>query len=232
MPCYNPADGWVYNLFDNLRQLQACHPNLIIHLILVNDGSTRGIHPADIKFLQENLTHFSYLHHKVNQGKGFSVRRGVQASLNPFCLYTDIDFPYTLESMAKIINWLMQAEADILVGVRETEYYAQVPPIRIKISQVLQLLTKHLLHLPINDTQCGLKGFNQKGKQVFLKTKTNRYLFDLEFIYLISKAPTSLSIQPVTVMLKPEVNFSRMDIKILLQESYSFLKILFRSSVE
>ncbi|MFA1770972.1 glycosyltransferase [Rufibacter glacialis] len=232
MPCYNPAPGWAYHLLSNFQNLQACYPDLALHLILVNDGSTRGILPTDVAFLQDHLRHFTYLHHEANQGKGFAVRRGVQASENPLCLYTDIDFPYTLESMAKIINGLMQAEADILAGVRETEYYAQVPPIRIKISQALQLLTKHLLHLPINDTQCGLKGFNQKGKQVFLKTKTNRYLFDLEFIYLLSKAPSRPSIQPVTVELKPEVTFSRMDAKILFQESFSFLKILFRSSVD
>lgn len=81
--------------------------------------------------------------------------------------------------------------------------------------------------MPVTDTQCGLKGFNQKGKDMFLQTKINRYLFDFEFIYNVCRNK-SLQYQTVEVQLKENVVFSKMKFKILLQESFNLIKVLLK----
>ncbi|MBK9190506.1 MAG: hypothetical protein IPM77_02840 [Crocinitomicaceae bacterium] len=85
---------------------------------------------------------------------------------------------------------------------------------------------KTFLRLPTDDSQCGIKGFNKKGADVFLDTKIDRFLFDLEFIKLASKR--KLNVQIAEVELKPNIVFSKVSFKILFRESLNFLKVLFR----
>lgn len=82
--------------------------------------------------------------------------------------------------------------------------------------------------MPVTDTQCGLKGFNALGKVAFLQTTINRYLFDFEFIYRICHQQ-NLQFRTVDVQLKENVQFSKMRVKILLQESFNLMRVLMRS---
>lgn len=229
IPCFNPPLGWASKLVENTAKLVQLLPEADIHLILVNDGSTHGVQPADIRLLHENLPHFKYITYAVNQGKGHAIRIGAKQSRQLVCLYTDIDFPYQETCIASVYHALADDKADIVSGYRKDAYYAQVPNMRSLISKSLKVLSKNLLHLPINDTQCGLKGFNRFGLAAILDTNINRYLFDLEFIYLASTKYSHLRLLPLQVELKPGVFFSRMNARVLLQEGYSFLKIYFAS---
>lgn len=142
-------------------------------------------------------------------------------------IYTDIDFPYTHESFLKIYNALKNENADVAIGIRGEGYYHYLPKARVRISKLFRWFIKKFLHIPTDDTQCGLKGFNQKGKEIFLQTTINRYLFDLEFIFL--SARKKLSIKTVEVELRPDIVLSKMNWKILTQEFGNFLKIFVRS---
>ena len=93
------------------------------------------------------------------------------------------------------------------------------------VSKILQRFIKILFpSLPVSDTQCGLKGMNEKGKNIFLQTKINRYLFDLEFILYSSK--NHLKIRAIPVELREGIVFGRMNYKILLHESKNLWNIL------
>lgn len=134
-------------------------------------------------------------------------------------------FPYTTESLIAIYSDL-KSGSDLSLGHRGESYYQNTPTIRKVISKLLRWTLKHFLKLPTDDSQCGLKGFNQNGKSVFLNTKINRFLFDLEFIKLASKK--GLNCQTVEVHLKPNVVFSKVNLKILAAESINFFKILLK----
>lgn len=161
-----------------------------------------------------------------NKGKGYALRQGVEAAKGEYIIYTDIDFPYTHESFLKVYKALKEGN-DVSIGIRGEEYYTHLPKSRVYISKFLRSLIRFFLRIPTDDTQCGLKGFNQKGKEVFLKTTINRYLFDLEFVFL--SAREKLKIKTVEVELRPEVVLSKMNWKILLQEFGNFLKIFTKS---
>ena len=62
----------------------------------------------------------------------------------------------------------------------------------------------------------------------FLKTTIDRYLFDLEFVFITAKAK-KLQLKPVIVELRPGIIFSNMNFKILTQEGKSFFKIFVKS---
>ena len=197
-------------------------------LIIVNDGSVNFTEQAFTSAFKSfgNITCITY---NENKGKGYALRQAVKAATGSLIIYTDIDFPYTHESFLKIYAALKSEGADIAVGVRKPEYYAHLPKARVRISKLLRWFIKNFLRIPTDDTQCGLKGFNQKGKEVFLQTTINRYLFDLEFIFLAARK--KLAIKTVEVELRPEIVLSKMNWKILVQEFGNFLKIFVKSIV-
>ena len=227
LPCYNPPANWTANIVASLARFEALLPaeSRPVHLYMINDGSA-AVTPADVEYLRANLPHFTYLSYPENRGKGYALRTGIRQVTEPLCLFTDIDFPYEETSMATLLEALRTGRCDIAVGARDEAYYAQVPAGRVFISRTLRRSTRLLLGLAVSDTQCGLKGFNQQGKAVFLRGTIDRYLFDLEFIFLASRPKARLRMLPVPVRLKPGIIFSRVSPKILLNESGSFLKIL------
>lgn len=227
LPCYNPLPDWEKRIVDTVQTLEKRLNDVPVFLYLVNDGSSQNIDNQIITYLQEQIPNFQLINYPINRGKGYALRQGIAATTNDICIYTDIDFPYEVDSFLAIFDALKK-DADIAIGIREAKYYEQVPRIRVFISKILKWLIRNLLKLPVADTQCGLKGFNKNGKKVFLETTIDRYLFDLEFIFLAAKQK-ALKLKPVVVDLRPGIVFSNMNFKILAQEGRSFMKIFIRS---
>ena len=224
VPCYNPSENWETDFVQHVNALQSLLPEYSIKITLVNDASEKGIGTANIEFLNKELPAFNYINYTENKGKCYALREGVKTIDSGLILYTDIDFPYEYESMIRVLKTL-ESESDIAVGTRDNEYYENTPLKRKWISKIVRFVFRTVFRLPITDTQCGLKGFNQKGKSVFLKTTINRFLFDMEFIALANKN-RSVKMTPVHVELRKNVVFSRMNLKILTSEFWNFLKIL------
>lgn len=198
-----------------------------LHVVLVNDGSTRGVTNQDIKALEALIKNFTYLHYNENKGKGYALRHGIAGVETDIIIYTDIDFPYTTDSLLNLYNTLKDKATDIAIGVKDDVYYKSVPPARKYISRILRKMTTIFLRIPVTDTQCGLKGFRLNAKNVFLETSIKRYLFDLEFIK--SAYAKKLSITPIPVKLRDNITFSKMNYKILLPELLNFMMITIRN---
>lgn len=227
LPCYNPPEGWAETVIRSMTRIREALPDTALHLIVVNDGSTQGVAEADIAQLQAAIQQFTYIPSSPNAGKGFALRKGVEKAASELHIYTDIDFPYEEASLLNIYEALRTGKGDIVAGVRDSAYYEGVPAGRKRISKLLRWMLRTFLRLEITDTQCGLKGFNPKGRQLFLATTINRFLFDLEFIFLASN-DKSVQLSPADVRLKEGVVFSRVNWRILLGESFNFMRIFFR----
>lgn len=227
LPLYNPLPNWSETIVDSIRAIRARLPQLVLQLIVVNDGSKTNILQSDIASIEPLVNDFEYISYIKNRGKGYALRRGIAAVRHDLCIYTDIDFPYTIDSFVALFEQLQTANWDVVVGIRDANYYQHVPAFRKFISKVLRFFIKLLLRIQITDTQCGIKGFNTKGRKVFLQTTIDRYLFDLEFVFLSSNNK-GVAITSLPVTLRPEIVFSKINLKILLIESRSFLKLLFQ----
>jgi len=224
VPCFNPPLGWEKELCDNFNALQKKLNSVELTLILINDGSIKNINETSLVLLKNQISKFDYIEYKENKGKGFALRKGVKASKANSIIFTDIDFPYELDSMLAVFNEL-QNKTDVVLGHRNSKYYSKTPLFRMLISKTFRYLLKVFLRLRATDTQCGLKGFNSKGKEEFLQTSIDRFLFDLEFVKRCSQRK-DLVIKPVSVTLKENVVFSQMNFKILAAEFLNFLMIL------
>lgn len=223
IPCFNPPEHWDEMICSSVAVLQASLPDTLLNIILVNDGSTQKLAPAAIKNLQENIASFRYIEYQENKGKGYALRIAAEKAQSDLQVLIDVDFPYTNESILKIYHSLVSEKSDLALGYRNQAYYQHTPLVRKVISKSLRFLLKHLIRLPITDTQCGLKGFNEKGKTLFLQTGINSYLFDLEFVMLSNKH--KLNTSAVQVQLKEGVIFTQMKFSILIKEASHFFRL-------
>lgn len=224
LPAYNPLPGWEETVIGRFQSLEKALPAFKITLFIVNDGSRTIDEPSSIIALRKAIPDIQWISYKDNKGKGYALREGVQASTGEYIIYTDIDWPYTEGSMLGLINKLAE-NADAVIGIRDEGYYAHLPLSRRRISRLLRKINANLLRLKVDDTQAGLKGFTKKVKPIFLATTINRYLFDLEFIYLLSSKKNDFKILGIPITLRSGITFSQMNKKILFQEARNFLRI-------
>ncbi len=222
VPCYNPANLWHEDLIANYWKF--CESiNQDCRLILINDGSTRGVTESEIDQIKASIPHFLYLSYSDNKGKGHALRYGISRVESDFLITTDIDFPYTNESMVALYDELLTHQG-LILGTRKTTYYRKVPFFRKVLSLAFRIILKLILKLEVDDTQCGLKGLDKATRQIFLQTKVDGYLFDLEFVRIVSKK--NLPIHRVNAVLKPSIEFTNMSPRILMREFSNLLKIV------
>jgi glycosyltransferase involved in cell wall biosynthesis len=224
IPCFNPPSGdWARNIVKEFTTLNQLLPEQRLGLILVNDGSSKGITASDFETIKSQITDSQIISYEPNRGKGYALRQGVAQSEADFHVFTDVDFPYELRSMAHLITQLT-TQKGIAAGYRNQNYYQKVPLFRKILSITFRSFIR-LVGVPVNDTQCGLKGFDNQGKALFLKTTIDRYLFDFEFLILAAKHQ-QISIYSVDVVLKEGIIFSTMGWRVLKTEFFNLLKIL------
>lgn len=222
VPCYNPTPQWAQKLSGYFLQYATITGANALGLIVVNDGSVRNFSSTELAILKSSVSKLTVLSYPENRGKGHALRQGVAASKADLAIVTDVDFPYTLDSI-RAIEARLSAGGAVVIGHRKEDYYQQVPWFRKQLSRSFRFFLGHLLGLRHQDSQCGLKGFDRSGRVIFLQTTIDRYLFDLEFLILANR---SVGVISVPVQLREGVTFSTMGIKILLTELRNFLKII------
>ncbi len=226
LPCNNPELDWEKKTLFHYQQLRSSiNKDVKINVFIVDDGSCNGIESSQIEFLKKNIPCFKFITYNKNFGKGYALRTAIKQTSAQIIIYTDIDFPYRMENVTEIYKLLSEDKVDIVVGIRNGNYYKKLPFMRKIISLALKTINFIVFpRLIVKDTQSGLKGFNIKGKEVFLKTKVNSFLFDLEFLVLASRKK-DLNISWITVEAREDITFSTIKWKTIKTELFNFAKI-------
>ena len=224
LPMYKPKAGWEKSLKENMQLLDIeFNYSISIQYIVVNDGFENEHLLSLFDVIQEAESNVTFISYKVNMGKGYALRTGVAAAAAPVVITTDLDFPYESKDIRNVYA-LLTSGNEIVTGKRKAEYYTATPFKRKLISKACIAMNKHLLKLSLGDAQSGLKGFNKKGKKVFLETTINRFLVDTEFLVMANKQ--RLDIAVLELNLKNGIKFSSMGWKILMAESKNFYRIV------
>lgn len=226
LPCFNPIKDWEMRVCQHIESLQCILYDVSIEPIIINDGSVTGVEKKHIEYIKDRIPSIQIIEYIENQGKGFAVREGFKMATAEFIIFTDIDFPYVESDFVKLFRKLQNEEVDILVGIRQADYYQQTPWYRALISRLLKFFIGWFLKVKITDTQGGLKAFSQKGRQLLLKTTVNRYLFDLELIKLASNNK-GIKMKTMPVALRKDVQFASLSWVILKREFFNLIKIYF-----
>ena len=227
VPCYRPQPGWAATLAERFGAFAKTLPDALSppRLNVVHDGTPGGLDPGEVATLRERLPAVTLLDNAVNRGKGAALRQGVAAARAPLTLYTDVDLPYTTASMAAVAEALRE-RGGVVAAERFDDYYANVPPFRRWLSRAHRLAMRRLFRLAVSDSQAGLKGFDERGREVFLGTTVDRFLVDLDFV---SRCRGRVPVSAVRVELRPDVTFTDFGLGILKAEAGNFLGVLWRA---
>jgi len=226
VPCYRPAPGWVPRLIARFQAFAKTLPGVEVRPTVVHDGTPGGLPPKEIADLHAALPNLQFIDCAHNSGKGAALRKGLaQAGPATAYLYTDIDLPYTNESMIRVAQDVLE-HGGVAAGERFEDYYDTVPPFRRWLSRAHRQLMRRAFRLPVSDSQAGLKGFDATGREIFLETTVDRFLVDLDFI---ARCRGRVAVRPIRVELRPDVVFTDFGLTILRTEASNFWKILRRS---
>lgn len=215
LPAYNPPANWEKNVVSNYKELCSRFPSCKFALYITTDGSVRGFEPKVIDYLNKKLGEFTLVDYPDNQGKGFALRKAVSQCTGDYVVYIDYDFPYTFDSISKVLDSLRDG-ADVVIAARSESYQQNLPLIRKFLSRVSHFLNRNILNLPFEDTQGGMKGFNKVGKEIFLKTTINTFLFDTQLIYLAVRS--GVNVRKVNAEIRSGLKVSVMGMKTVFTE--------------
>jgi dolichyl-phosphate beta-glucosyltransferase len=198
IPAYNEEERLGANLGQVLRYLDQHYPGH--ELIVVDDGSTDRT-AAVVEQALEGEPRARLISYQPNHGKGYAVRAGVLASTGDPVLFLDADLATPLEEIPRALARL--AEADIVIGSRglpEADIRVRPSPFRRFASWLFDQIKYALVGLRgLADTQCGFKVFRgPAARQLFALGKVDRFMFDVEILFLAERAGLRIVEMPVT----------------------------------
>jgi dolichyl-phosphate beta-glucosyltransferase len=156
-------------------------------LIVADDGSQ----DTTVEIVEAlGFANLQVLRTDRNGGKGSAVRRGALAAHGRYVLFTDADNSTPIEELGKLLHKVQHEGFTIAIGSRAVagaEETARTPHRRV-FSLGLRLIVRSMLHIGVNDTQCGFKLYTREAAQRLHTAQTLMgFSFDLELLYLAAK---------------------------------------------
>jgi len=191
IPCYNAEKFINKNLLKLKNKLLSL--NINYEIILIDDGSHDST--SDIISIFKKKNRFiKLIRNSKNEGKSFSLIKGIKKSKYQNIVIIDCDLPY-FSSLNKIISHLKKKVDLVFVnrklkGSKLKEKNLNIyQMIRYILGAIIAYLNRIFLNINFEggDTQAGLKGF--KKNYIFKKNKfiSKKFFFDLELINLYLK---------------------------------------------
>ena len=168
-------------------------------VIVIDDGSSDKTSEVALSSELAKIGKLSLLKNEKNEGKGFSIKRGILSSRAEFILFTDSDLSTPIEELDEI--FLSIQTHDIVIGSRSIEgadIRVHQPFYRELMGRIFNILVNIFVLKGFIDTQCGFKLFRSTAaKDIAKELKINRFGFDVEMLYLAKKKNYKIKEVPV-----------------------------------
>ena len=177
-------------------------------VIIVDDGSidrTASIaEHADVPGLR-------VLKNPGNQGKGYTVRHGIEQATGDIILFTDADNSTPIEEF-ETLRPHFDNGADIVIGSRalpQSQLQVRQTALREFAGRTFNWLLRLLVNLPFHDTQCGFKAFRREAAQaVFPHQSIRGWGFDAEVLLIARRQGLRIVETPVHWINSPDSRLS------------------------
>ncbi len=152
-------------------------------VILVDDGST----DTTIDVARASGIPLVVLQNKMNRGKGYVVKQGIQHATGDLVLFADADFSTPIEEVERL-QAEIQKGFDVVIASRSIKgstIEVEQPGYRHGAGNFFSLVVQALLGLNIHDTQCGFKLFTARAaKHIAARQTIYGFCFDVEQLYI------------------------------------------------
>ena len=195
LPAYNEAG----NIEASLKDVASAFP--LAQIVVVDDGSQDDT-AARTTSLQGKHPNIQLIRNQTNQGKGYSLRQGVEASHGKMVAFLDSDGDIAASECKKLVDLLLsEPSIDIAIGTKRG-----AESLRTGSRSRFRSLARNLgnrwiqfLLLPgITDTQCGVKAFRGDiVRSIAPRTQMDRWSFDIELLALARRGGYRIREEPV-----------------------------------
>jgi len=137
-----------------VQELESCIGAIkSTELVLVDDGSTdKSLQVANS--LKGKYGNIKILRNKTNLGRGFSLKRGVEAAKGDVIGIIDADLQYYPEDLKKMLRIVESGKADLVCGCRTAKRNSAA---RRALSAGYNIFCRSLLSVPVHDSNSGIK---------------------------------------------------------------------------
>jgi dolichyl-phosphate beta-glucosyltransferase len=174
-----------------------------IEVVVVDDGSTDDT-VAIVEARPEASGSVANVSLRVlrvpHGGKGAAVRAGMLDARGDQVIFADADMATPPDQIPLLVTAL--ADHDVALGSRiqpdGSDMRATQPGYRQLFGKAFHLLASIWVVGPVQDTQCGFKGFTRAAAQdLFARQKVTSIVFDVELIYLVRARGYRFAIVPI-----------------------------------
>jgi dolichyl-phosphate beta-glucosyltransferase len=176
-----------------------------IHVLVVDDGSTDETaelvraRPEAVSPEGGSHAHLALIS-LPHGGKGAAVRAGVLHADRDLIVFADADMATPPDQIPLLVAAL--ADHDVALGSRiqpdGSDMRASQPPHRRFLGRAFHLLASAWAVGPVQDTQCGFKGFTREAAHdLFGRQAITSIVFDVELIYLARRRGYRIAIVPI-----------------------------------
>lgn len=177
VPFYNPGPRLGKHVGEIVDVLSSS--NISYEILAVSDGSTDQ---SEDLLAEIPTARLIIVRHETNQGKGAAIRTGLSRGRGEYLGFIDGDGDLPANLLSNIVDIIHREHPDIIFGSkRHPRSEVVYPPLRRMYSWGYQQLNRTLFHLPIRDTQTGVKVVRRDVLAAVLpRMVEKRFAFDLE----------------------------------------------------
>ena len=133
-------------------------------------------------------------------GKGAAVRAGMLAAVGDVVVFSDADMATPPDQLPLIVAAL--ADHDVALGSRiqpdGSDMRSTQPIYRRLLGKGFHALASAWVIGPVQDTQCGFKGFTRAAAQdLFARQQVTSIVFDVEIVYLARRRGYRFAVVPI-----------------------------------
>ena len=111
IPCFNEKNT-IEKIVDKINKLE----NLNLEIIIIDDKSIDGTREILDNKLQNQVSQIIF--NEENHGKGYCIKRGIEAATGDVILIQDADLEYDPKEYYKLIKPINEGNADVVFGSR------------------------------------------------------------------------------------------------------------------
>ena len=186
IPTFNEEHNIKNTLEDVVGYFRSTHQNFDI--TVVDDGSTDQT-VSLVTHLREQFAELKILQNKINHGKGYVIRQGMNAATGDLVLFMDADNATNIRELTHFTPYIQQGY-DIVIGSRRIDssgVHIDQPLQRRILGSIYIACTRAILGLPKMDYNCGFKLFKRTAVPlIFPKIRQHDWSYDVE-IFLIAQ---------------------------------------------